>query len=139
MAPACNIKCNYCDRKYDCVNESRPGVSSTILSPAQALHYLKGVSEKSPNIAVVGIAGTTETGNIDPLEQIYTRQVRLEKWVSGEMVASEEYTLRENIYFKNEVLLMLEVAGFREIGVYGDYSDEIATADHEELNFTAIK
>ena len=79
------------------------------------------------------------TAHIDPLEQIYTRQVRLEKWVSGEMVASEEYTLRENIYFKNEVLLMLEVAGFREIGVYGDYSDERATADHKELNFTAIK
>lgn len=79
------------------------------------------------------------TANFDPLEQIITRQVRLEKWVSGEIVASEEYTLRENIYFKNEVLLMLKVVGFRDILVYGDYSDEIATADHEELVFRALK
>ncbi|MCS7226635.1 MAG: hypothetical protein NZ821_06560, partial [Gloeomargarita sp. SKYB31] len=26
VAPACNIQCNYCNRKYDCANESRPGV-----------------------------------------------------------------------------------------------------------------
>ncbi len=29
VAPECNIKCNYCNRKYDCVNESRPGVTSS--------------------------------------------------------------------------------------------------------------
>ena len=23
VAPACNIQCNYCNRKYDCANESR--------------------------------------------------------------------------------------------------------------------
>ena len=28
VAPACNIQCNYCNRKYDCANESRPGVVS---------------------------------------------------------------------------------------------------------------
>ncbi len=28
VAPDCNIKCNYCNRKYDCVNESRPAVPS---------------------------------------------------------------------------------------------------------------
>ena len=28
VAPACNIQCNYCNRKYDCTNESRPGVTS---------------------------------------------------------------------------------------------------------------
>ena len=77
--------------------------------------------------------------DINPLEQSYTQQVRLEKWVSGHFAASEEYTLRGNMYFKNELLLMLEVAGFRQVTVYGDYSDEIATRDHEELNFVAIK
>ena len=25
VAPACNIQCNYCNRKFDCSNESRPG------------------------------------------------------------------------------------------------------------------
>lgn len=57
VAPQCNIKCNYCNRKYDCVNESRPGVTSTILSPDQALVYLGRVLEKEPRISVVGIAG----------------------------------------------------------------------------------
>jgi ADP-ribosylglycohydrolase len=28
VAPACNIQCNYCNRKFDCANESRPGVVS---------------------------------------------------------------------------------------------------------------
>ena len=27
----CNIQCNYCDRKFDCTNESRPGVTSGVL------------------------------------------------------------------------------------------------------------
>ncbi len=57
VAPACNIKCNYCNRKYDCVNESRPGVTSAVLTPAQALSYLERVMEREPSITVVGIAG----------------------------------------------------------------------------------
>jgi nitrogen fixation protein NifB len=57
VAPKCNVQCNYCDRKYDCVNESRPGVTSTILSPAQASAYLGDLKTRLPNLAVVGIAG----------------------------------------------------------------------------------
>lgn len=57
IAPKCNIQCNYCDRKYDCVNESRPGVTSSVLSPQQANAYLKDLKTKLPNLAVVGIAG----------------------------------------------------------------------------------
>ena len=57
VAPRCNIQCNYCNRKYDCVNESRPGVTSGILTPYQALYYLERVMKKTPNISVVGIAG----------------------------------------------------------------------------------
>ncbi len=57
IAPKCNIQCNYCDRKYDCVNESRPGVTSSVLSPGQAIAYLKDLKQKLPNLSVVGIAG----------------------------------------------------------------------------------
>ncbi len=57
VAPKCNIRCNYCDRKYDCVNESRPGVTSQVLSPHQALSYMKKVLEREPRITVAGIAG----------------------------------------------------------------------------------
>ncbi len=57
VAPKCNIKCNFCDRKYDCVNESRPGVTSSVLSPEQAGVYVGKVLEKEPRISVAGIAG----------------------------------------------------------------------------------
>lgn len=57
VAPLCNIQCKYCKRGFDCVNESRPGVSSSILSPGQALQYLDEVLARDPRISVVGIAG----------------------------------------------------------------------------------
>ncbi len=66
VAPKCNIQCNYCNRKYDCVNESRPGVTSTILSPEQALYYMGKVLEKEPRISVAGIAGPGDPfANVD--------------------------------------------------------------------------
>ncbi len=57
VAPRCNIQCKFCNRQFDCVNESRPGVTSAILSPAQAMVYLEEVLRQKPNIRVVGIAG----------------------------------------------------------------------------------
>jgi nitrogen fixation protein NifB len=57
VAPKCNIQCNYCDRQYDCVNESRPGVTSAVLKPLQAVEYIKAIDGKIDNLAVVGIAG----------------------------------------------------------------------------------
>ncbi len=57
VAPKCNIQCNYCNRKYDCVNESRPGVTSGVLKPFQAAEYMEKVLEKEPRITVAGIAG----------------------------------------------------------------------------------
>jgi nitrogen fixation protein NifB len=57
VAPRCNIQCKFCNRQFDCVNESRPGVTSAILSPVQAMVYLEEVLRQKPNIRVVGIAG----------------------------------------------------------------------------------
>ncbi len=57
VAPKCNILCNYCNRKFDCANESRPGVSSAVLSPTQAIAYLEQVLKAEPRITVAGIAG----------------------------------------------------------------------------------
>lgn len=57
VAPKCNVQCNYCNRKFDCVSESRPGVSSEILTPEEALRYVDAVRADLPNLAVVGIAG----------------------------------------------------------------------------------
>jgi nitrogen fixation protein NifB len=57
VAPACNVQCNFCDRKFDCANESRPGVTSVLLKPQQAADYVDDVLEKDPSLRVVGIAG----------------------------------------------------------------------------------
>ncbi|HEW78366.1 MAG TPA: radical SAM protein [Phycisphaerales bacterium] len=57
VAAECNVQCNFCDRKFDCVNESRPGVTSQVLSPGQALYYLDKVMANDKRITVVGIAG----------------------------------------------------------------------------------
>jgi nitrogen fixation protein NifB len=57
VAPACNIQCNYCNRKYDCANESRPGVVSEVLTPEQAVKKVVAVVAKIPQLSVIGIAG----------------------------------------------------------------------------------
>lgn len=57
VAPACNIQCNYCNRKYDCSNESRPGVVSEVLTPQQAVKKVKAVAAAIPQMSVLGIAG----------------------------------------------------------------------------------
>ncbi|NDL66501.1 radical SAM protein [Anaerotalea alkaliphila] len=65
VAPKCNIKCNFCNRKYDCQNESRPGVTSNVLTPVEALERYKKAKDTVPNLKVVGIAGPG-----DPLANI---------------------------------------------------------------------
>lgn len=60
VAPACNIQCNYCIRDFDCVNESRPGVTTRVLHPQEAVEMLRKALEKFPYIKVVGIAGPGE-------------------------------------------------------------------------------
>lgn len=57
VAPYCNISCNYCNRKFDCVNESRPGVTSELLTPQAAKIKFDRVSSQVEQLSVVGIAG----------------------------------------------------------------------------------
>lgn len=57
VAPKCNISCNYCVRKYDCPNESRPGVTTAVLKPQEAYQRFLEAKKKLPNLTVVGIAG----------------------------------------------------------------------------------
>ena len=57
VAPKCNVQCRFCNRSYDCVNETRPGVTSRVLNPEEALALVDEVIERMPSLAVVGIAG----------------------------------------------------------------------------------
>lgn len=60
VAPLCNIQCNYCVRDFDCVNESRPGVCSRVLSPSEAIELVRKVTAKFSYVKVIGIAGPGE-------------------------------------------------------------------------------
>jgi len=57
VAKHCNVSCNYCNRRYDCLNESRPGVTSEIISPREGLQRYQYFKKQLNNLSVVGIAG----------------------------------------------------------------------------------
>jgi SAM-dependent methyltransferase len=53
---------------------------------------------------------------LDPLEQRRTLQIRATLWRGEQRVAVEERELRENLYFRGELLLLLDQAGFGDVG-----------------------
>jgi nitrogen fixation protein NifB len=57
IADRCNVQCNFCNRKYDCANESRPGVTSQLMTPTEGVEYLAAALAREPRITVAGIAG----------------------------------------------------------------------------------
>jgi len=61
VAPKCNLQCGFCDRRFDCANESRPGVCSKLISPEEAVETVREAIEKQPRITVAGIAGPGDT------------------------------------------------------------------------------
>ena len=77
--------------------------------------------------------------SVDPLEETQTRQLRARLWRNGELIEEQVHTQRYEEYGKNELVLVLEQAGFQDIQIFGDFSDEPATADHRELIFVARK
>jgi SAM-dependent methyltransferase len=79
------------------------------------------------------------TVSTDPLENIATRQMRLRLWRKDELLLEEIHTQNLEDYNKDELVLMLERSGFSDIQIFGDFSDEPATADHEELIFVCRK
>jgi SAM-dependent methyltransferase len=69
----------------------------------------------------------------DPLAQQVTREVHAFMWRDGELVAEETHVLTETLYFKNELVLMLERAGFVEIEVRGQHNDQPPSPDDDFL------
>lgn len=57
VAPSCNLKCNYCLRKYSCANENRPGVVAKLMSPEEARAWYLEMKQRLPKLTVAGIAG----------------------------------------------------------------------------------
>ncbi len=81
----------------------------------------------------------TRVTELDPLEQCLTLQLRIGLWRDGRLAAEEEYTLKEILYFKYEILDMLERAGFTNIAVQAGYTGAPPTPKDEFLVFIARK
>lgn len=64
VSPGCNISCKFCDRKIN-DHEERPGVTSKVLSPEEALEVLEKALKLCPEITVAGIAGPGDTLTTD--------------------------------------------------------------------------
>ncbi len=60
----------------------------------------------------------------DPIEQIESEERRYRLYEGDALVAEEVHTGQNHWYFKHEVLLMLRLAGFEDVTVKGDYTDE---------------
>jgi len=102
VAPKCNIQCNYCIRRYDCVNESRPGVTSKVLSPQEGLELTRKVIDRFPYVKVIGIAGPGEPlANEETFETL--RLVRGEFPHIILCLSSNGLMLPESIDFLDEV------------------------------------
>jgi SAM-dependent methyltransferase len=76
---------------------------------------------------------------LDPLAQCVTLEMRADMWRDGEHVAAEEHVLRMSLYFTNELVSMLEHAGFTDVALLGDYTDEEPGADTDFVVFIASK
>ena len=77
--------------------------------------------------------------DLDPLEQRVTLVMHAERWRDGALDAAEDRTLTINLYFRDELLLMLERAGFADVRVEGDHNDLSATSEDEFVVFVATK
>lgn len=61
VSPGCNIACRFCERSINDV-ENRPGVTSRVLSPEEALEVLGKALELCPEIQLTGIRKVAEAG-----------------------------------------------------------------------------
>jgi SAM-dependent methyltransferase len=80
---------------------------------------------------------TSRAVSLDPLAQSVTLEMRARMWRDGELGAEEESRIDLMLYFRDELVQMLERTGFRDVAVGGGYDGEEPTAEHEFLVFSA--
>lgn len=76
---------------------------------------------------------------VDPLEQRTTSEMRMLQFKDRQIVSDVTYTLTLNMYFRNELRVLLEKAGFTIEGEQGSWTDADATADDDVIVFVARK
>ena len=77
--------------------------------------------------------------DLDPLEQQLTMEMQAFMWRDGELVAEDEHLLTLTLYFKDEIVLMLERAGFVDVTVQAALTDAQPTGADDFLVYTARK
>ncbi len=75
--------------------------------------------------------------DLDPLNQHARLEIHAERWRGEALEAEEDRLLDICLYFKSELLLMLERAGFTDIVVHGEHQQRAPTADDDFLVFAA--
>ena len=76
---------------------------------------------------------------LDPLEQVWTREIRATLWRDGDVMKEEVHRMREKAFFRNELLVLLAQAGFADVAVNGGYENRAAKGDDLMLVFIARK
>jgi SAM-dependent methyltransferase len=74
---------------------------------------------------------------VEPLDQRVTMEAHIQRWRDGTLEAEEQYQLDIGMYFKSEMLMMLEQAGFANVAMYGEHQDRPPTSDDDFIVFAA--
>lgn len=82
---------------------------------------------------------STRALSFDPLAQQVAWEVRASQWRDGSLVAEERHTLTSNLYFRAELVMMLERAGFDSVDVRGAYNDLPPTGADGFLVYVATR
>jgi SAM-dependent methyltransferase len=77
--------------------------------------------------------------DVDPLEQRSSLEMRAELWRDGQLEAEETRRIDIHHYFADELRLMIERAGFRDLVVHGDHVEVEPTPDDDFVVFVATK
>lgn len=83
------------------------------------------------------LAMSSRIMSLDPLEQRMEMEIAVERWRDADLEAQETHRLAIGMYFKNEMLMMLERAGFTGIELHGEHEERPPTADDEFVVFVA--
>ena len=76
---------------------------------------------------------------VDPLKQQTIGEMRMREYEDKQIKSDITYTLTSNYYFRNELHMMLEAAGFHIEAIHGGWADADATADDDVIVFIARK
>lgn len=75
--------------------------------------------------------------SVDLFEQVLLSKRRYDVYVDGKCVKYETHAYRLRWYYKHEIVMMLEKAGFNNIRTYSDYTDNPATQDSKKVIYGA--